>query len=90
MLLIWPFYWHIHVLHFTHSSSNLSQSSIHMSAGPFWSTTKKLHDNSVLLCLIITLHTPYCGMQELLCARNTTFCLCTYSIQLFGFLETGL
>ena len=35
-------------------------------------TTKKLHDNSTSLCLIVILHIPNCGILELLYVSNVT------------------
>ena len=46
------------------NSCSLLQSSIPNNAGPLPDTTKKLHQNLMLLLLMLTLHTSICGMQE--------------------------
>ena len=60
------------VVNFTLSNSSFPHSIILRSARPFLGTTKKLHGNSMSLCLIATLHMPNCGMLELLYAHNLT------------------
>ena len=44
----------------------------------FLNITKKLHGNSMCLCLNVTLHMLYCGILELLYIHNLN--LCTYLI----------
>ena len=56
LLVDLSFFWLTFIfVQFTLSNSSFSQSGISTSAGPFPYTIKKLHDNTVSLCLIVTL-----------------------------------
>ena len=53
----------------------MSQSDIPNNAGLLPGTTKSLNQSSMPLVIMMDLHTPICGMHELLCVHNIIFCV---------------
>ena len=66
------------VCQFMLSSCNHSHYGIPNDGGPLSGTTKKLHQYSMVLLIIVSVYTPLCNTHELLCALNIIICLLTY------------